>query len=58
MCFDDYRVNDLNPEMMTELIAEYEMSQLEKHIAIVKAAQEYENECEGECPKYDNEEER
>lgn len=58
MCFDDYRVNDLNPEMMTELIAEYEMSQLEKHIAIVEAVQEYENDYEGEYPKYDIEEER
>lgn len=41
---------------MTELIAEYEKSQLEKYIAIVEAAQEYEN--EGEYPDYDIEEER
>lgn len=49
-CFDDYRVNDLNPEMMTELIAEYEKSQLEKYITIVETAQEFDrgiNESEG-----------
>ncbi|WP_195267531.1 Fic family protein [Eubacterium sp. 1001713B170207_170306_E7] len=53
-CFDDYRDNDLNPEMMTELIAEYEKSQMEKHIAIVEAAQEY----DGEDSDFDVEEER
>lgn len=49
-CFDNYRVNDLNPEMMTELIAEYEKTQLQKYIAIVETAQEFDrgiNESEG-----------
>lgn len=49
-CFDNYRVNDLNPEMMTELIVEYEKTQLQKYIAIVETAQEFDrgiNESEG-----------
>lgn len=36
-CFDDYHKNTYSPQMLAEMIAEYEKAELERYLAIVKS---------------------